>query len=226
MSQDALTREQIERWFEDHGIPRYEHCEVRDMALRSLAPQSAPSDPCRESLHVLMELETVRRRIEKGLASEEEKSYYAGNKTAAWIGAAVAFHGEMPQDGSLGPLSAVRVEVQGRVPVSVGSRMEVVPTEPILDKPAQVGNTRFGVGVKHSTVIGRAQREYEYQNTPENEAERMAKIKGFVDAINAPIPPLTELICPRCKVDRLTGACPEMRPGLCPMVGEAYDAPR
>lgn len=51
--------------------------------------------------------------------------------------------------------------------------------EPRLDKPAQVGNGRFGVGVKWSTVIGAAQRHHEYMNTPELEAERIAKGNEF-----------------------------------------------
>lgn len=33
--------------------------------------------------------------------------------------------------------------------------------EPVLDKPARIGSTNFGKGVKWSTVIRRAQREYE-----------------------------------------------------------------
>lgn len=38
--------------------------------------------------------------------------------------------------------------------------------EPRLDAPAQVGGTRFGVGIAHSTVIKRAQREVEYARNP------------------------------------------------------------
>ena len=36
--------------------------------------------------------------------------------------------------------------------------------EPKLDKPAQVSHTSFGVGVSWATVIGAAQRHYEYRN--------------------------------------------------------------
>lgn len=46
--------------------------------------------------------------------------------------------------------------------------------EPRLDKPAKVGGGRFGVGIKWSTVITAAQRLYEYEVTPEKEAERIA----------------------------------------------------
>ncbi|MFD1558297.1 hypothetical protein ACFSHT_22150 [Paraburkholderia silviterrae] len=51
--------------------------------------------------------------------------------------------------------------------------------EPRLDKRAKVGNTRFGVGVKWSTVIGAAIRQYEYDVTPEKEAQRIADGKAF-----------------------------------------------
>lgn len=52
-----------------------------------------------------------------------------------------------------------------------------------LDKPAQVGNGRFGVGVKWSTVIGAAQRHHEYMNTPEREAERIAQAQVLADFV-------------------------------------------
>ena len=55
--------------------------------------------------------------------------------------------------------------------------------ERLLTRPAMVGNTRFGFGVKWSTVIARAEREYEYQVTPEKEAARMAKVRSFVQAV-------------------------------------------
>lgn len=58
------------------------------------------------------------------------------------------------------------------------------PLSGVLDKPAQVGNTSFGVGVKISTVIARAQREYEYQNTPEKLAEHKQAFQDWHNAIN------------------------------------------
>lgn len=51
-----------------------------------------------------------------------------------------------------------------------------------LTKPAQVGNTVFGVGVKERMVIERAQREHEYQQTPERKAERIARGREKMDA--------------------------------------------
>ena len=68
-------------------------------------------------------------------------------------------------------------------------------TEQKLDKPAMVGNTRFGVNVAWATVIDRAIREYEYQVTPEKEAERMKRVRQFVDAAagTAVVPPYSDI---------------------------------
>jgi hypothetical protein len=44
---------------------------------------------------------------------------------------------------------------------------------PVLDKPAQIGATRFGVGVSWSTVIDRAQREYEYRTGQDADAANL-----------------------------------------------------
>lgn len=54
-------------------------------------------------------------------------------------------------------------------------------SSPLLDKPAMVGGGRFGVGVKWSTVIGAAQRLYEYEVTPSKEAVR---IKRATESLN------------------------------------------
>lgn len=61
------------------------------------------------------------------------------------------------------------------------TRPEELRTEELskLTKPALVGNTRFGVGVSERMVVERAQREYEYQVTPEKEAERMKRVEAF-----------------------------------------------
>lgn len=45
---------------------------------------------------------------------------------------------------------------------------------PKLDKPAKVGPVRFNVGVSSRTVVEAAQRRYEYEVTPQKEAERIA----------------------------------------------------
>jgi hypothetical protein len=66
------------------------------------------------------------------------------------------------------------------------------PSPPVakLDAPAQVGSTKFGKGVSWESVIGRAQREYEYQqNPPTPEAIAEAKrlfAEGFPHLVDAP----------------------------------------
>jgi hypothetical protein len=55
-----------------------------------------------------------------------------------------------------------------------------------LKKPAQVGNTVFGVGVSDRLVIERAQREYEYQKMPPIEAKRLRAFKRFVKKLSRP----------------------------------------
>lgn len=49
---------------------------------------------------------------------------------------------------------------------------------PRLDKPAQVGNGVFGKGVSARFVVESAQRNYEFHQTPEKQAERAAAIQG------------------------------------------------
>lgn len=59
----------------------------------------------------------------------------------------------------------------------------VRPESGALTKPAQVGGTIFDAGLRESLVIERAQREYEYQQTPEREAERIARFKNFKGSV-------------------------------------------
>lgn len=42
-----------------------------------------------------------------------------------------------------------------------------------ITKPAQVGNTSFGVGINAATIVERAQREYEYRQNANFEAVRI-----------------------------------------------------
>ncbi|WP_406867252.1 hypothetical protein [Paraburkholderia fungorum] len=60
---------------------------------------------------------------------------------------------------------------------------QTVQSEAVLDKPAKVAGGRFGVGVKWSTVIGAAQRHYEYEVTPEKEAARIARAGEVIKSI-------------------------------------------
>lgn len=65
----------------------------------------------------------------------------------------------------------------------------------VLDEPAQIGGTIFSKGIKHSTVIDRAKREYVYMQQPEVEAERMQKAKAFMESLRpAPASGLADLI--------------------------------
>lgn len=52
-----------------------------------------------------------------------------------------------------------------------------------LTKAAQVGNTIFNVGVDERMVVERAQREHDYQQTPEKEAERIKRVHAFQNAL-------------------------------------------
>jgi hypothetical protein len=76
--------------------------------------------------------------------------------------------------------------------------------EPVLDRAAKVGGTRFGKGVKWSTVIGAAQRVYEYEVTPEKEAVRIERARATLAEIRgestAPQPAQMEraLTCALC----------------------------
>ncbi|SFQ70506.1 hypothetical protein SAMN05216578_102285 [Halopseudomonas formosensis] len=58
---------------------------------------------------------------------------------------------------------------------------------PRLDRPAKVGAGRFGKGVSSRLVIEAAQRQYEYDVTPEKEAERIAKFADFRKEVLQPV---------------------------------------
>ena len=87
-----------------------------------------------------------------------------------------------------------------------------------LTKPAQIGNTIFGVGVDESMVIERAQREYAYQHTQEREVERLKRVEAFRSALLCP----TKIICQWCGADRLKTGCKAPDPSLCKMVSQAF----
>ena len=81
--------------------------------------------------------------------------------------------------------ASLRSEIGAKGPDWNAHEQEKVLASPpgTLTKPAQVGGTRFGVGISERTVIERAQREYEYQTTPEKEAERMTRFRSFVQTV-------------------------------------------
>ena len=77
-------------------------------------------------------------------------------------------------------------DLQGNPGVAISApRPAAQDDAPRLDKPAQVSATRFGKGVKWSTVIGAAQRYYEFMQTPEKEALRIENARTFIEGIHA-----------------------------------------
>ncbi len=56
-------------------------------------------------------------------------------------------------------------------------------TEPVLDHPASIGGTTFGVGIPVRTLVAAAQRRYEAEQTPASQAERQA----LIDALRRPV---------------------------------------
>jgi len=104
---------------EVHGV-QCENCGAHSLNAGLWNMRAAPSaiEPCREAIHVLLELKAIKIRMEAGVANEEEKRYYEGNKEGAWIGAAVAFdETALPQDRPSRSSAAVRMALQGRMSV-------------------------------------------------------------------------------------------------------------
>src|SRR5688572_24468554 len=62
-----------------------------------------------------------------------------------------------------------------------------------LDKPAQVGNTAFHVGIPVRMLVERAQREYEFKQNDNLEAARIARSNRVVQAFHLE-GALTELV--------------------------------
>ncbi|MGU1160383.1 LysM peptidoglycan-binding domain-containing protein [Pseudomonas aeruginosa] len=60
---------------------------------------------------------------------------------------------------------------------------------PKLEQPAKVGGVRFSAGVSSRLVVEAAQRLYEFESTPEKEAERIERLQAFreqLDPLNLP----------------------------------------
>ncbi|WP_281661747.1 hypothetical protein [Microvirgula aerodenitrificans] len=55
--------------------------------------------------------------------------------------------------------------------------------QPVLDRPASIGGTTFGVGIPVRTLVAAAQRRYEAEQTPASQAERQA----LIDALRCPV---------------------------------------
>ncbi|EOW1340937.1 hypothetical protein ACOZ2V_005481 [Pseudomonas aeruginosa] len=55
---------------------------------------------------------------------------------------------------------------------------------PKLEKPAKVGGVRFSAGVSSRLVVEAAQRLYEFESTPEKEAERIERLQAFREQLD------------------------------------------
>ncbi|EQC0129755.1 hypothetical protein ACY0L6_006452, partial [Pseudomonas aeruginosa] len=58
---------------------------------------------------------------------------------------------------------------------------------PKLEKPAQVGAIRFRAGLSSRLVVEAAQRLYEFESTPEKEAERIERLQAFREQCFEPL---------------------------------------
>lgn len=80
---------------------------------------------------------------------------------------------------------------------------------PKLDRPAKVGGGRFQAGVSTQLVVEAAQRLYEYEVTPEKEAERIARCSAFVANLH--------------RNDGAQDLGPDLVPGSSPAIESAND---
>ncbi|MCO3023327.1 hypothetical protein FA250_28045 [Pseudomonas aeruginosa] len=55
---------------------------------------------------------------------------------------------------------------------------------PKLEQPAKVGGVRFSAGVSSQLVVEAAQRLYEFESTPEKEAERIERLQAFREQLD------------------------------------------
>ncbi|HFH3202573.1 TPA: hypothetical protein ACGJTN_002771 [Pseudomonas aeruginosa] len=55
---------------------------------------------------------------------------------------------------------------------------------PKLEQPARVGGVRFSAGVSSRLVVEAAQRLYEFESTPEKEAERIERLQAFREQLD------------------------------------------
>ena len=100
---------------------------------------------------------------------------------------------ETVQRRALNELRAVLAQEAGPV---------VERQEEKLEKPAMVGCTRFSKGVSARLVIEAAQRNYDYQVTPEKEAERIALGSSFLESLqNIASPPAPVAVVTREQVE-------------------------
>lgn len=73
---------------------------------------------------------------------------------------------------------------QARAALEQPSPAQARSTWPKLEKPAQVGGVRFSAGVSSRLVVEAAQRLYEFESTPEKEAERIERLQAFREQLD------------------------------------------
>ncbi|HBO4889366.1 TPA: hypothetical protein L4V39_005466 [Pseudomonas aeruginosa] len=73
---------------------------------------------------------------------------------------------------------------QARAALAQPSPAQARSTWPKLEKPAQVGAVRFSAGVSSRLVVEAAQRLYEFESTPEKEAERIERLQAFREQLD------------------------------------------
>ncbi|MFU7478748.1 hypothetical protein ACM73C_01955 [Pseudomonas aeruginosa] len=76
---------------------------------------------------------------------------------------------------------------QARAALAQPSPAQARSTWPKLEKPAQVGAVRFSAGMSSRLVVEAAQRLYEFESTPEKEAERIERLQAFREQCFEPL---------------------------------------
>ncbi|HGM7647946.1 TPA: hypothetical protein ACKP9G_003693 [Pseudomonas aeruginosa] len=76
---------------------------------------------------------------------------------------------------------------QARAALAKPSPAQAEQHWPKLEKPAQVGAIRFRAGLSSRLVVEAAQRLYEFESTPEKEAERIERLQAFREQCFEPL---------------------------------------
>ncbi|MES4685381.1 hypothetical protein ACSLV1_31930 [Pseudomonas aeruginosa] len=87
-----------------------------------------------------------------------------------------AFCAEYPEEGG--------VLLDEEPTTAQPSRVQAEQHWPKLEKPAQVGAIRFHAGLSSRLVVEAAQRLYEFESTPEKEAERIERLQAFREQLD------------------------------------------
>ncbi|WP_369055010.1 hypothetical protein [Burkholderia gladioli] len=186
-----FTMESTARWLEGGCDPLAAAKEIRAcLAKLDAAPAAPVAPPAHVDLALIVaalehskpthdHYPEARERHRKAL--ESARMLVAGDQAVAADGTTCKGKNCGATDGvSHSPecLAEYEAAVNGAVSADASPQ-----DEPRLDKPAQVGGTRFGKGVKWSTVIGAAQRHFDFMQTPDNEARRIARAAELMAAV-------------------------------------------